>query len=120
MISKNSSVLGFGIAVLGLVFLVYNNSVISKNPESYMFHVPNIGITKLQAEAIGIPLIQKRTDGKKEEELEDLKEAIIEAIRKYKIKGIVTGAIESVYQSSRIQKICNELGRELSKSGSLF
>ena len=32
MISKNSSVLGFGIAVLGLVFLVYNNSVISKNP----------------------------------------------------------------------------------------
>ena len=28
------------------------------------------------------------------------------------IEGIVTGAVESVYQSSRIQKICDELGLE--------
>ena len=32
MISKIGSVLGFGIAVLGLVFLIYNDYVISKNP----------------------------------------------------------------------------------------
>ena len=30
-------------------------------------------------------------------------------IKKFKIEGIVTGAVESVYQSSRVQKICNEL-----------
>lgn|SRR3989338_2700366 len=84
-------------------------SVISKNKESYMFHVPNIEIADLQAKAIGIPLIKKITRGEKEKELDDLKKAIKEAKRKYKIEGIVTGAIESVYQSTRIQKICDEL-----------
>ncbi|OGI11923.1 hypothetical protein A3K64_00415 [Candidatus Micrarchaeota archaeon RBG_16_36_9] len=84
-------------------------SIISKNQESYMFHVPNIGMTKLQANCIGLPIIQKFTEGKKEKELDDLKEAFIEAKEKYKIEGIVTGAIRSVYQSTRIQKICRDL-----------
>ncbi|MEM3403234.1 MAG: diphthine--ammonia ligase [Nitrososphaeria archaeon] len=85
-------------------------SLISLNKESYMFHVPNIEITELQANAIGLPLIQKRTKGEKEEELLDLKEAIEHAKVKYYIKGVVTGAIRSVYQASRIQRVCNELG----------
>ena len=84
-------------------------SVISKNKESYMFHTPNIDLTKLQAEAIDIPLIQKITEGKKEEELQDLKEAISDAKKTHNIEGIVTGAIESVYQAKRVQNICNEL-----------
>lgn len=85
-------------------------TLISKNDASYMFHVPNIWLTKLQSKALGIPIIEKETEGKKEEELADLKEAIIEAKEKYNIEGLVTGAIFSVYQSSRIQKICDELG----------
>ena len=85
-------------------------TVISENPESYMFHVPNIEITKIQAEAIDLPIIYKVTKGVKEEELDDLKQAIIEAKEKFGIGGIVTGAVESVYQSTRIQKICDELG----------
>lgn len=32
MLSKIGSVLGFGIAVLGLAFLIYNDNIISKNP----------------------------------------------------------------------------------------
>ena len=84
-------------------------SVFSKNKESYMFHVPNIGLTKLQARAIGLPLIQKTTKGEKEKELDDLKEAILLAKERYHIEGIVTGAIESVYQSTRIQRICEDL-----------
>ncbi len=84
-------------------------SLISKNKESYMFHTPNINITKIQAKCLDIPLLQQETEGKKEEELMDLKKGIIFAIKKYKIEGIVTGAIQSVYQSSRIQKICDEL-----------
>jgi len=84
-------------------------SIFSKNNESYMFHVPNIEITKLQAESIGLPLVQKTTKGEKEKELKELKEAVKEAKDRYKIEGIVTGAVESVYQSSRIKKICDEL-----------
>ncbi|MBI5148444.1 TIGR00289 family protein [Candidatus Pacearchaeota archaeon] len=85
-------------------------SITSKNKESYMFHTPNIQITKLQAEAIGIPLLTVETKGEKEKELLDLKKAILKAKKKYKIQGIITGAVRSVYQASRIQKICKELG----------
>jgi len=85
-------------------------TIISKNKESYMFHTPNIDITKMQANALGIPLIEKKTEGTPKEELKDLKEAIATAITEFKIVGIVTGAIASVYQTQRIQRICDELG----------
>lgn len=84
-------------------------TVISKNKESYMFHTPNIDITALQAEALGLPLVSVTTEGRKEEELDDLEKAIAEAESKFQIDGVVTGAVESVYQSSRVQRICNRL-----------
>jgi len=83
--------------------------IISKNPASYMFHTPNIHITKLQAKAMNLPLITLTTKGEKEKELLELKKAIIIAKKKYKIQGIVTGAVRSEYQKSRIEKICSEL-----------
>jgi diphthine-ammonia ligase len=85
-------------------------TLVSRNKESYMFHTPNIDVTALQAKAIGLPLIQKATEGKPEEELEDLEEAVAQAIEDFRIEGIVTGAVESVYQSERIQRVCNRLG----------
>ena len=85
-------------------------TLVSDNKESFMFHTPNIDVTALQAEALGLPLIQKVTKGKPEEELKDLEEAITQAVKTFKIAGVVSGAIESVYQSERIQRICNRLG----------
>ncbi len=87
-------------------------TIISKNLESYMFHTPNIHLTKLQAQAMQLPLIEQKTLGVKEKELKDLKNAIVRAKKEFGIQGVVTGAIESVYQSSRIQRICDELGLE--------
>ncbi|MFH1403900.1 MAG: diphthine--ammonia ligase [Candidatus Altiarchaeota archaeon] len=87
-------------------------TIVSKNKESYMFHTPNISITSLQAEAVGLPLICEETAGVKEEELADLKRAIKRAVDEYSIGGLVTGAIASVYQSKRIKNICSELGIE--------
>ena len=81
----------------------------SLNPDSYMFHTPAIDLTKLQAKSVNIPLITVETKGIKEVELNDLKTAIKKAISDYNIEGIITGAVESVYQATRIQKICNEL-----------
>ena len=84
-------------------------TLVSKNKESFMFHTPNINVTLLQAEALGLPLILNATEGKPEEELKDLEEAIAQAFKDFKIDGIVTGAVESVYQATRIQQICNRL-----------
>jgi len=87
-------------------------SIFSENPESYMFHTPSIKKTKQQAKVIGIPLIIQKTQGKKEEELKDLEEAIKKAKDKCKIQAVVTGALYSEYQISRIQKICTKLNLE--------
>ncbi|VVB78646.1 tRNA-specific 2-thiouridylase MnmA [uncultured archaeon] len=87
-------------------------TIVSKNKESYMFHTPSINKVEKQAEQMQIPVITIKTKGEKEAELIDLKKAIKVAIKKYKINGIATGAVESVYQGSRIQKICNDLNIE--------
>lgn len=87
-------------------------SVVSKNPDSYMFHTPSIQKTEQQAKAMNTPLLVETTKGEKEKELKDLEEVILKAKEKYNIQGIVTGAIQSVYQSSRIQKICDKLNLE--------
>ena len=81
----------------------------SDNPDSYMFHTPGVEITKIQAEAIGLPIIFQETKGEKEKELADLKKAIKIAKEKYRICGVVTGALYSEYQAIRIKKICDEL-----------
>lgn len=86
----------------------YLVSMISKNTESYMFHVPNINLTELLAEAMNIPLISVNTDGIKEKELIDLKN-IISDLKNKGIQAIYSGAIYSEYQKSRIDKICNDL-----------
>ena len=87
-------------------------SLVSENESSYMFHTPSISKVEKQAQVMNIPIIMQKTKGEKEKELKDLKEAIEKAIKEYKIEGIVTGAVESVYQASRIQKICHELNIE--------
>ena len=82
----------------------------SRKEDSWMFHTPAIEWTQLQAEAMEIEHLILKTSGVKDEELEDLQIIIKSAISKYSIEGIVTGALASVYQSTRIQKICNDLG----------
>ena len=77
--------------------------------DSWMFHTPAIEWTKLQAEALGIHHLTSKTSGVKEKELEDLYLFIKSAISKHSIEGVVTGALASVYQATRIQKICNDL-----------
>ncbi|MDD1652918.1 MAG: diphthine--ammonia ligase [Methanomicrobiales archaeon] len=85
-------------------------SILSRNEESYMFHTPNTRWVPLQAEAAGIPLVQAETEGREEAELDDLRQVIRIAMDRHGIEGIVTGALQSVYQASRIQRICADLG----------
>jgi len=85
-------------------------SIASVNPDSFMFHTPAINLVNKQAKLMGVPLVKVETAGEKENELVDLEKAIKIAVKKHRIAGVVTGAVESVYQSSRIQSICNKLG----------
>ncbi|MCX6747273.1 MAG: diphthine--ammonia ligase [Candidatus Pacearchaeota archaeon] len=85
-------------------------SIFSKNKESYMFHTPSISQVGHQANVMRIQLITKETEGVKEKELEDLTEVIKQVKEKYEIDTLVTGAIRSDYQLSRIKRICDNLG----------
>jgi diphthine-ammonia ligase len=87
----------------------YLVSMISDNPESYMFHVPNIHITELSSEAMGIPLIKAKTHGLKEKELDDLKK-VLDELKDRGVRAIFTGALASEYQKSRIDQLCTDLG----------
>ena len=90
----------------------YLLSMKSKNDESYMFHVPNIHVTDLLSEALDIPIMSVETDGVKEEELEDLKAAFLD-LKDLGVEAIYTGALYSVYQKSRIEKLGDDVGLKI-------
>jgi ABC transporter with metal-binding/Fe-S-binding domain ATP-binding protein len=78
--------------------------------DSYMFHYPNVRWTALQAEAMGLPQVMVQTEGVKEIELSDLASALGVAKREYGIEGVYTGALASIYQKSRVDRISREQG----------
>ena len=83
----------------------YLVTMIPLQADSWMFHYPNIHLTDLFAQAIGIPIVKAETTGAKEVELEDLKHILA----KLDIEGVVSGAVASEYQKTRIERICQEL-----------
>ncbi len=85
----------------------------SKNKDSYMFHTPNIDFSKIISKLTFMPLILKESEGIKEEELNTLKEALNESIKKYYIVGFSSGAIKSNYQRNRLIFLSEELGLEV-------
>jgi len=88
----------------------YLLSMIPESHESYMFHHPNIELTQIQAELMGIPLLVEKTSGEKEKELKDLERLILRV--KDEVDGILTGTIASSYQRERIDRICKKFSLE--------
>ncbi len=85
-------------------------SLKSSNKDSYMFHTPAIELTKLQSQALNIPIIVQGTKGEKEAELKDLRVALAKAKKKYQLRAIAVGALLSDYQHERVNRICHSLG----------
>lgn len=83
----------------------YLATVQSKNPDSYMYHTPNIGLTLMQSRCLNIQLVSKQSFGEKEKEVKDL-EILLNNLD---ADGVVCGAIASKYQKERIEKVCENL-----------
>ena len=84
----------------------YLVTIRSTNPDSYMFHTVNIEVTELQAKSWGKRHVITDTTGEKEKELNDLRNVLSTLT----VDGVVTGAIASNYQKSRVDRLCSELG----------
>ncbi|MDY6819267.1 MAG: diphthine--ammonia ligase [Halobacteriales archaeon] len=93
--------------------------------DSYMYHVPATRLAALAAESIDIPLVEvdpgelaaaKATDAgaQGDRELEPLERALEDLADELGgIAGVTAGAVESAYQTDRIQAMCDRLGAEL-------
>jgi diphthine-ammonia ligase len=71
------------------------------NADSYMFHSSNLDAVAAIASVSGIIYREFQTPGEKERELLDLEDAL----QDLPVEGIITGAIASVYQRERLEKI---------------
>jgi len=93
--------------------------------DSYMYHVPATDLAALAAESIGIPLVDVHPEefgtgdvtdagAQGDAELEPLEAALRDLAPDLDgIAGITAGAVESEYQTSRIQGLCDRLDAEL-------
>ena len=95
--------------------------------ESFMYHVPATELAALAAESIGIPLVDVQpesfeADARSKEdsgargdrELEPLEEALDGLADELGgIGGVTAGAVESSYQATRIEAMCDRLDAEL-------
>jgi diphthine-ammonia ligase len=84
----------------------YLVTMFPRTADSYMYHTPALNLVELSSRAVGIPLVKGPTSGIKEEEVEDL-ENILETLD---IECVVSGALESTYQKSRVDHVCSALG----------
>jgi len=94
--------------------------------DSYMYHIPATELATLAAESIGIELVDVEPDDfeaeaavdsgqQGDDELEPLEAALTELAEDLDggIAGVTAGAVESEYQTSRIQAMCDRLDAEL-------
>ena len=95
--------------------------------ESFMYHIPATELAALAAESIGLPLLDVRPDDfetateagetageRGDRELEPLERALAELSDELGgIGGLTAGAVESSYQTDRIEGMCDRLDAEL-------
>lgn len=85
-------------------------SAIPDREDSYMFHVPNAALTRVQAECMGVPWTGVPVSGEKELEVSELAEAIPRLRERHRFEALASGAIASRYQRERIDEICTSSG----------
>ena len=78
--------------------------------DSHMFHTPNLHLTRLAAEAMGIPHVEVPVSGVAEQEVSELEAALRPLVERGQIDGLLTGAIASDYQWARANDIGHALG----------
>ncbi|VVB53082.1 Diphthamide synthase [uncultured archaeon] len=78
----------------------------SGRDDSYMFHVPCVDLTPLQAKASGLPHRLVDVSGVKEDEVDEL----IKAFDGVDVDGFVSGALASEYQRTRLERVGEATG----------
>ena len=94
--------------------------------DSYMYHVPATELASLASESLDIPLVdvspgdlgaESATDvgAQGDAEVEHLARALADLDDELSggLTGVIAGAVESEFQTSRIERVCHQLGIDL-------
>ena len=91
--------------------------------DSFMYHVPATELASLAAESVGLPLVEVESGVSAEDvadagaqgdrELEPLETAVADLAGDVDLAGVTAGAVESAYQTDRLEAMCDRLGLEL-------
>jgi len=87
-------------------------TMVPPSADSWLFHYPNARLARLQAEAMGLPIILEECPSDEAGSLAALERALREAQSRFRVEGVVTGAVRSAYQLSRFKRVCDRLGLE--------
>jgi ABC transporter with metal-binding/Fe-S-binding domain ATP-binding protein len=85
-------------------------TMVPAEDDAWMFHTPNLAAVRGVAQCLGIPLIEAPCRNGKDEEVEDLEAALRAAYMALRFDGIVSGALASEYQRTRIDRIGHRIG----------
>lgn len=77
--------------------------------DAWMFHTPNLDVVRGVADRLGMDLVEVAARPDPKEEVEDLEAAIAQVKESHGIDGIVSGALASEYQRTRIDRIGHKL-----------
>ncbi len=92
--------------------------------DSYMYHVPETRLTGLAAEAVGVEHVEVTADdleapdatdatAQGDREVAPLERALRRLMAEEAIAGVTAGAVESEFQTSRIEALCDRLGVDM-------
>jgi diphthine-ammonia ligase len=91
--------------------------------DSYMYHVPATDLAGLAADSIGIELTEVESgdvgadlggsSARGDAEIEPLERALRTLDDDIRLAGVIAGAVESEFQTSRIEAMCDRLGIDL-------
>lgn len=87
----------------------YLLNFISKESKRGCFHGIESGLMKLQAELIGIPLVQKETTADMQKYEEEFKEAVT-LLKQEGIKHMVFGDIFLLEHANWVERVCKDIG----------
>jgi ABC transporter with metal-binding/Fe-S-binding domain ATP-binding protein len=85
-------------------------TMVPAEDDAWMFHTPNLAVVRGVAQCLGLPLIEAPCRSGKDEEVADLEAAIARAKADFQLDGLVSGALASEYQKTRIDAIGHRLG----------
>jgi diphthine-ammonia ligase len=84
-----------------------------RSSKSWLFHHPFIQWTRLQAEAMNLPIMTYDVESEGEGERDELERHLKDIKSRFGIEGIASGAIASQYQKKRIERTASNLGLEI-------